>query len=309
MENPLISVIVPCYNVEKYVAECLKSIVEQSYEHLEIIVVNDGSTDNTDREILPFLEDKRVRYIVQENQGLSGARNTGLDNMKGEYVCFVDSDDFIHPDFVKTLYQNLAENEADIAICDYYEFEEGEAYHFEEIKNKEKSIFNREGIMQEMLNNGRVCIAWNKLYKSTIFANLRFQLGRIHEDEFIVHHIFWRIKKVAKIMDQLYFYRRVAGSITTSSYTDKKIKDFIEAMNDRIRFLKINNIPNIEKVYHLKWMVIVNRGIRGHKLGYAKKYLIYRPIEFISKMPQSKIKNIKFYLRVFKDIIFKKTNS
>ena len=103
-KQPLISIIVPCYNTEDYIEQCLDSLIHQSYKNFEIILVNDGSTDDTDAKIQPYLSDDRIKYIIQENKGLSGARNTGLDIMKGEYVCFIDSDDFIHKDYVKSLY-------------------------------------------------------------------------------------------------------------------------------------------------------------------------------------------------------------
>ena len=118
-KQPLISIIVPCYNTKDYIEQCLDSLIHQSYKNLEIILVNDGSTDDTDAKIQPYLSDDRIRYIIQENKGLSGARNTGLDIMKGEYVCFVDSDDFLHKDYVKTLYENLIKTGAGISICDF----------------------------------------------------------------------------------------------------------------------------------------------------------------------------------------------
>lgn len=303
MENPLISVIVPCYNVEKYVAECLKSIVEQSYENLEIIVVNDGATDNTEREILPFLEDKRVKYIVQKNQGLSGARNTGLDNMKGEYVCFVDSDDFIHPDFVKTLYQNLAENGADISIADvllYYKNSQIKAN-----ENKKLTIYNRDSIMQAINGDWKLIIACGKLYKSKLFNDLRFEMGRIHEDEFLAHHIFWKTEKVVMTSLELYFYRQVEGSIMKSNYTNKKMQDCIDCFDDRISFYNQNNIPNTWKIYNTKWLLIVERGIRQHNLGFAKKYFINNIFEFLTNTTFSRKAKLKMIVKFLLSLIKK----
>lgn len=303
MKNPLISVIVPCYNVEKYVAECLKSIVEQSYENLEIIVVNDGATDNTEQEILPFLEDKRIKYIVQKNQGLSGARNTGLDNMNGEYVCFVDSDDFIHPDFVKTLYQNLIENDVDIAICDFCLFENPSQIVLEE-KQSKSQLYGRDEIIQEMEENWKVIVAWNKLYKKDLFNDLRFELGRIHEDEFLAHHILWKSQRVVWVDKQLYFYRQTQGSIMNSNYTDKKMKDAIDAYEDRVSFYLKNNIPNIYKVYNMKWALLIGRGIEKYNLIFAKKYFIKNIFEFLKNTTfpyKAKLKMIvKFLLSLIK---------
>lgn len=302
---PLISVVVPCYNVEKYVVECLKSIVEQSYDNLEIIVVNDGSTDNTEQEILPFLEDKRIKYIVQKNKGLSGARNMGLDNITGTYVCFVDSDDFIHPDFIKILYQNIVKTKSDIAICDFNEFEDGKVFDSIEIKNAKEIIFSRGEMMQEMNLNWRFCIACSKLYKTELFANLRFEMGRVHEDEFIAHHLFWRIQKVVITDSQLYFYRQIQSSIMNSNYTEYKLKDAIAAYDDRILFYNSNKIPNIDIIYQLKWHMLFKRGFRENNLLYAKKYLVSHPMEFFIKFKASRKEKIKIYLEVLKELILK----
>lgn len=305
MKNPLISVIVPCYNVEKYVAECLKSIVEQSYENLEIIVVNDGATDNTEQEILPFLEDKRIKYIVQKNQGLSGARNKGLDNMNGEYVCFVDSDDFIHPDFVKTLYQNLIENDADISIADVLLYYENKT----QIKTnppKKLIVYSKDSIMQAIIDgNWKTIIACNKLYKSKLFNDLRFEMERIHEDEFLVHHLFWKTEKVVITNLELYSYRQVEGSIMKSNYTSKKMQDCIDCFDDRIAFYNQNNIPNTWKIYNTKWLLIVERGIRQHNLGFAKKYFINNINEFFTKTKIPYIMKLKLCIKFLLSLIKK----
>lgn len=300
-KNPLISVIVPCYNVEKYVVECLKSIVEQSYENLEIIVVNDGSTDNTEREILPFLEDERVKYIVQENQGLSGARNAGLDNISGEYVCLIDSDDFIHPDFVKTLYQNLTEYDVDIAFCDAYR--SNEKIYFDEVGQEENiTIFTRDEVMQEIGKTPNTIVVWNKLYKKNIFNKLRFELGRIHEDEFFTHRAFWQTQKVVFNHRKLYYHRQIEGSIMNSNYTDKKLKDAIDALNDRIVFYKNHNIPNANRFNYVKWhWCIYNRGILLYDLDYAKSYIIAHPYEFYKSVMIRKKDKIKLYLKLLKE--------
>lgn len=304
MKNPLISIIVPCYNVEKYVAECLKSIVEQSYENLEIIVVNDGSTDNTEREIFSFLDDKRLKYIVQENQGLSGARNTGLDNMQGEYVCFVDSDDFIHPDFVRTLYQNLVENDADISICGFYWYWENEK--LEKDGNDEISVFSREEMMKIVGLDDRSIVAWNKLYKKDLFNDLRFALGRVHEDEFLVHHIVWKAYKLVMSGRKLYYYRQREDSIMNSTYTDKKLKDAIDAIDDRIAFCQEHRISEKERFIRLKWhYLIYENGLLDKNLDYAKTYILTHPLEFFRKFRMRKKDKIKLYLKLLKEKIKK----
>lgn len=294
--------IIPCYNVEKYITECLKSIVEQSYKKLEIIIVNDGSTDNTEQKILPFLEDKRVKYFFQENQGQSGARNNGLDNTNGQYVCFIDSDDFIHTDFVKILYQNLTKNDADIAFCCFGR--NNITKNIEEEK-QDITIFTRDEIMQEIgKRDSNFAIVCNKLFKRSIFNDLRFEVGRIYEDDLIIHRILWKAEKIVFNNIELYYYRIGHGSTMNSDYTDKKLKDKIHVLKDRIEFYKENNIPNYYYMHLIIWNNLVYEGLKLHNLNYAKSYILNNPYGFYKNfIKYSNIDKIKLYFRLLKDKI------
>lgn len=208
-KQPLISIIVPCYNTKDYIEQCLDSLIHQSYKNLEIILVNDGSTDDTDAKIQPYLSDDRIRYIIQENKGLSGARNTGLDIMKGEYVCFVDSDDFLHKDYVKTLYENLIKTDVDISICDFLLYYDDAPVDIETLPVEETlDVKSRDEGMDCINTNYRYILAWNKLYKAHIFDNIRYPLGKLHEDEFVAHHIFYKTNKSVFTSRKLYSYRQ-----------------------------------------------------------------------------------------------------
>lgn len=276
--SPLISVIIPCYNVEKYITECLKSVIEQSYKNLEIIIVNDGSTDDTEREIEPFLQDTRIKYITKKNQGASGARNTGLDHMNGQYVCFIDSDDIVHKDFISNLYNDLVETNSDVAICDLHKFNDNEIPHIIE-GEKERNVFSRDEIMKELLFNWIIIIPCCKIFKKELFDDLRFSLGKYYEDELISHHIFWKTNKVVISNLKLYLYRQWQGS-TMNTYNEAKFSHLIEAFDNRIGFYKKHSIPNIELIYGKKWNIIVISIIKfNHKL--AKKHLFSNLSEFM----------------------------
>ena len=120
-KNPVISIIVPVYNVEKYLDRCIQSILVQSFKKFELVLINDGSTDNSLKICQKYREeDNRIVLISQPNKGLSAARNTGLENIHGEYVCFIDSDDFVEKNYLRSLYNNLEKNKADISICEYF---------------------------------------------------------------------------------------------------------------------------------------------------------------------------------------------
>lgn len=193
-----ITVIVPVYNVENYLRKCLDSIITQTYKNIEIVVVNDGSTDASGEICKEFAEmDHRITYIEQENAGLSAARNTGLNNMSGNYVTFVDSDDWIELDYVETLYKKITEYQADIAVGNYYSFNESEGmfyFHISGDSYYEKvydnvSIFENLYETQEMKSFALIS-ACGKLYKARLFEQLRFDMGKLGEDGYLNQKVY-----------------------------------------------------------------------------------------------------------------------
>lgn len=224
--NLCVSIIVPIYNVEKYLTRCLDSIVEQTYRNLEIILVDDGSTDNSGEICRQYAErDSRIRLFQQENRGQSAARNVGLDNMTGEYIVFVDSDDYISTRFVEILFESLLKSDVLIARCKYVRVAdqendrelstqvEGVPYR---IIDKIK-VFDMFGVTDEYL--------WMHLYHKTIFKSLRFSVGKTYEDIRLFPELFWQIDKLCLVNISLYAYRQRPGSTTASGPK----KDFFEA--------------------------------------------------------------------------------
>ncbi len=236
-EYPLISIIVPCYNVGRYLSECVDSLVGQSYPDLEILLIDDGSTDNT-AEMAGKLaaENENVIYHRRENGGLSAARNTGIELSKGEYIAFVDSDDWVEKDYIEKLYKALSRWDTEIAVCGFTR----------EDKEKTDVCFDRTGIVSSHAamkvlgdiypkENLLLVIAWNKLFKKSLFDNIRFPEGRIHEDEFIAHRIISRTDAITVITDPLYHYRIREGSIMSAEKKqDLRHLDYVDAMYDRL---------------------------------------------------------------------------
>lgn len=217
-----ITVIVPVYNVENYLRKCLDSIITQTYKNIEIVVVNDGSTDASGEICKEFAEmDHRITYIEQENAGLSAARDTGLNNMSGNYVTFVDSDDWIELDYVETLYKKITEYQADIAVGNYYSFNESEGmFYFNILGNSyyEKvydnvSIFENLYETQEMRSFALIS-AWGKLYKARLFEQLRFDMGKLGEDGYLNQKVYLLSEKVIYLNKSLYAYRIRKGSLS-----------------------------------------------------------------------------------------------
>ena len=199
-----ITVIVPVYNVEHYLEKCLDSLIDQTYKNLEIIVINDGSTDNSGEICQEYAQkDNRIVYIEKENGGLSDARNVGLDKMTGSYVTFIDSDDWVELDYVEILYKKIIEYQADISVGNYYSYnEDEETYYFHIYGDSyyEKvydniSIFENLYESQEMKSFALIS-AWGKLYKAKLFDYLRFDKGKLGEDGYFNQKMYLSVNKV-----------------------------------------------------------------------------------------------------------------
>lgn len=234
--NPLISVIVPVYNVEKYLRKCVDSILSQTYQNIEIILVDDGSKDNCSVICDEFAaKDARVRVIHKENGGLSDARNTGIDAAAGEYFGFVDGDDYINPEMYEKLYNAVHSAGADLSICGYDLVDENGDL-IRSAGQSDISVVTREEAFEILSRRCTVSYitAVNKLYKSTVLKSMRFPAGKLHEDEFAIHHVFGMCERVAIIPDRLYDYVQREGSIT-ADFNPKRL-DSIDAVYDRFLF-------------------------------------------------------------------------
>ncbi|MBQ9135761.1 MAG: glycosyltransferase [Lachnospiraceae bacterium] len=251
----MVSVIVPIYKVEAYLEKCIKSIQSQTYAELEIILVNDGSPDGCGAICDKYAEtDNRIRVIHKENGGLSDARNKGLDIATGDYVLFVDSDDYIHPQMVEILLYHLEETEADMAVCGFKQVEEKAEVvfpHFITGKTIEctesedntittREVFEGQAVMNNLqYKNLLTVVAWNKLYKAELFEKIRYPKGRIHEDEFLTHWLLHLCKKTVYTDAELYYYLQRNGSIM-GEIKYNGVRDGWKAYEERLAFLKEN---------------------------------------------------------------------
>lgn len=236
----LITVIIPVYMVEAYLDRCVKSIVNQTYKNLEIILVDDGSRDNC-----PALcdcweqKDNRIRVIHRENGGLSAARNTGIDAAQGEYLAFVDSDDFVSEEFVEVLYQACKQTGSQIAQC-RYEYVDGDVMTKDKQPVTESTeVFSGKEMIKGMSwrDGAYNVVAWNKLYHKSMFEGVRYPEGRIHEDEATTHKLFYKAEKVAFVYRFLYGYYTGGTSITRDKFSIKRL-DWEWAVRNRLTFLK-----------------------------------------------------------------------
>ena len=235
----LVSVIVPVYNVESYVAKCIESIVNQTFKDLDIILIDDGSTDSSGSICDRFAEkDKRIRVIHKVNGGVSSARNAGLDIAAGEYIVFVDGDDYINSRMVETLCSVAVENNSDLVMCNYIHVNErGEKVGISELRITEPQTVSSDWMLERISRGWTFgAIIWNKMYKSALFKGLRYPSLNNGEDEFISHHVMARAEKAVIIPDVLYYYTLRQGSLTKSAFNLSSVNS-LYALIDRVDFL------------------------------------------------------------------------
>ena len=248
MTTPLISVIVPVYRVEEYLERCVKSILSQTYENLEVILVDDGSPDQCPAICDACAEkDARVKVIHQENKGLSGARNAGIDAASGEYLAFVDSDDYVSPHVIEELYQLLQDTGCAIGQC-RFSYVKGDG--LVEEGDSAFCIYRGESLMEQLYGpeEKATCfvVAWNKLYRAELFkeTGIRYPEGRIHEDEATTYRLFHEAKKLAFLDRALYGYYTENGGSITSVFSAKRLQ-WLTAHEERIAFFKKNGYEKL----------------------------------------------------------------
>ena len=242
--NPKISVIVPVYKVEKYLDRCVESIVNQTYKNLEIILVDDGSPDNCPAMCDAWAEkDERIRVIHKENGGLSDARNAGMDIATGDYIGFVDSDDWIEPDMYQFLMNNILENDSDISRCGLFvEYEDEEDKQEQNSEFLSMRICDNTEYLKGLVQGGYVRgVVWNKLYKCSCIGDDRFMTADgASEDIMFNNRIALKVKSCVCEDRPLYHYVRRKGAITISEFGDGAFS-IIRAMESFLEEYKENN--------------------------------------------------------------------
>lgn len=279
----LISVIVPIYNVEEYLDECIISIVNQTYKNLEIILVDDGSPDNCSKICDNWaIKDNRIKVIHKNNGGLSDARNTGLDIATGDYVSFIDSDDWISNNFIEKLLNISKYEKADIVACSI-----NNVYSNKVIKYQTKPIIGTSNNIYPLIyceNTFFSISACNKLYKKNCWNNIRFPYGKTCEDAFTTYLLVDKANKIVQIDEPLYYYRIRENSIMTTSFSIKKM-DEEEAWRNNFEFIK-DYYPKLKKIAFDFYLLKVNGLVQivpyneykteyNYLLNILKKNIIY----------------------------------
>ena len=262
----LLSIIIPVYNVENYLAHSIQSVREQTYKNLEIILVDDGSTDKSGELCdLYSKEDKRIYVVHQKNGGLSSARNTGLEIANGEYILLLDSDDWIHKDTCKILMNLAIENDADIVQGDFEKVYDDNIKDEEYISNSYKILSNIEALKYSYVQKSNVSsnVAWGKVYRKKLIDGKRYPVGKLHEDEFTTYKLIYRANKMIFTNEKLYYYRQRKESIMSTMYSKRRL-DVLDAFEERISFIR-ENIDDKELLY-LTLSIFSDISIRAYHL-------------------------------------------
>lgn len=231
----VISVIIPVYNVEAYLNECIDSIIRQSYTNIEIILVDDGSPDNCPAICDAYAEqDYRVRVIHQENGGLAAARNSGVKNASGEYLAFVDSDDYIAGDFIEQMYDCIVENQADIVCCGMTVIGSNRSLiSFPD----ETASFSTDRIKLLVQESGTGDYYMNKLFRRSLFEGFELPVGKLYEDIFSMHFLFEKAQTVAWINKSLYYYRINESGISHNKVLSLRFLDYVYANQAQYEYI------------------------------------------------------------------------
>lgn len=310
---PLLSIIVPIYNVELFLEDCINSVINQTFKDFELILVDDGSTDNSSKICDDFKEkDERIVAIHKENRGLSSARNAGIDIARGEWIAFVDSDDTIAPDMYEKMINAAILNEVKMVICSAkYMSEDGKEYRDiprpDSINFGEVEITSSHAMIDNLrwrgeYDNNLFVIACNKLYNKNLFSKLRFVEGVIHEDEMLANSIYIDMFKIAIIHEPLYNYRQRQGSITHEKIQEKNMI-VLEILKNRVEIFFENKF-SVAAYYTAKTFIEIYIELYfkandvGHPEWVSKYTDLWGMVDMAVKAEPSLLSKLKFIIRV-----------
>lgn len=292
----LISIILPIYNVEKDLSRCIESILAQTYTEFEMILVDDGSPDRCGEICDRYAqEDTRIQVIHKKNGGVSEARNAGLDAAQGKYICWVDPDDYIHPQYLETLYRIMQESKADVVVCDYktyYPGEEKEIAPIDQIPTYEE-ISERNLYDDDFLTNKRVkyVIIWNKLVKAELYNGIRYPIGKVHEDNYTTYKLLDQANKIVYTEQPLYYYMMRDKSITHDvGFSDKRFHILLATGEEIEYFHAKGNQRMVELLTdsYLYWMWWCIDQMKKEGIQYAEKIRPFRK-KFRKYLPYLKV--------------------
>lgn len=302
--EPLISIVIPVFNVESYLEDCIESVLSQSYDHIEVLLIDDGSTDNSPAICDRYASsDKRVHCYHKNNGGLSSARNYGIERANGMYISLVDSDDYIDERFIEFLYKNLDDTNSDIAISSFQRFnEDGEPKRIKVNNGYKRKVFTKQEAYKALYDNEykyQFTMACGKLYKTEILRETPFPVGRKYEDTATAHLFISKANRIVFLDRKQYLYRTRKTSITKSE--DFTSDDMILSVKEQLEFFEKEEVPCDIVLKSAKSYIIILMGVYSRITGVdkqskTKKKELYRLVN----------ETIKIYPSIFDgDFVFK----
>jgi glycosyltransferase involved in cell wall biosynthesis len=313
-ENNFISVIVPVYNVEDYIEKSLDSLLKQTYKNFEVLIVNDGTQDNSIELAKDIVkDDERFIFLEKENGGLSDARNYGINYAKGNYLTFLDSDDYYDSCFLEKMLSKIIEEKADIVICDLILIKEDYTTIRYQLNSHKSSISGKDALLDISILN----MAQNKLYKKELFDDTRYPVGYFYEDRATTYKLFYKSAKISFVNEVLFFYLQRENSITRVLNL-QKLSDPLKILKEIKEFLMDKNIySKYEKKYIQTYLLSVISSctqIANYSKDYSKdmkNYIkcldkTYFSLINIFSLKQQKMKKMfALYLLKVSPILFK----
>lgn len=295
MKYPLISVIVPVYNVERYLDYCIQSIINQTYSNLEIILVDDGSEDTSGIKCDVFGLDDRIKVFHQKNQGPGAARNRGISKANGDYITFVDSDDYLHKDYIRILYEGLGCNRTELSICGVKKVIDSNANISEtRVPVSTYKVLNSYELQYKALSGEIPLYSVGKLFRRELFKSITFPLCRSYEDLLPIWHAIVSCKKASYVSDSLYFYRQRQDSITHIKYKHDRMNQlyYSERIMDELSTdSRLKTVAKARCFFAAADSYVLVNSNYPDDIKYLKKALIaYRKDTLHAKLPGIRLK-------------------
>ena len=298
-----IAIIIPVYNAEKYIRKCIKSFQNQTLQDFKLILVDDGSDDSCTQKCDEWkAKDARIKVRHKINGGLSDARNAGLEIAAGEYIAFVDSDDFVHECYIEELLKIIEEQDCDIAICGFQKFMDGRPIENKELKHMVRCL---QPVECYRSTDAFYDVAWNKLYKRSVIGDIRYPYRKLHEDIYTTYKIIFSAEGIGITEDELYYYRQRGDSIIGNQIGAPGI-DIEEALWERINFFKERDsavYANALETYVSNVYKILNNTTKKLQSGDTK--IIHQRLKKIAKdvykqKPLGMVDKLKIYIKICK---------
>ena len=288
-----ISIIVPIYNREQTIVRLIECVLSQTYDNYELLLIDDGSTDNTYNICKKYQNDK-IKVFHKKNTGVSDTRNYGLKKASGKLITFIDSDDIVSSNFLQVMYDYLIKYNADIVACNHQSFDKNITFDEEA---KDIKIFSKIEAHKDMINDGVITnFLWNKLFRKELFAGLKFKKGIIYEDVDILHKIVDKCEKIVYIDQVLYGYYFHTSSLV-NSFNLEKNKNFFEVIEGRIKFLKKYNIDTDNYLLMSIYGAML-QSAKSHRLDIIQNKDMKKYIKYYRKKFKKLNKKVKFKRKI-----------